>query len=163
MGDSRLSPPNVKFEMSSGYPNGKDKKLYVQVLSSVAEVRTVDVQVRITGIHTALKAAGARVITREEPIVKEGSQGRVLERTGFGGGMWAPAAENRGQQPVSKGELQKSVFLEAKRKPIAFQTKQSGKRSQMWPRDELGRELNLVMWKSSVTSEESVSLFISWA
>lgn len=66
VGDPRLCPPNVKFEMSSGYPNGKDKKLYVLVLSSVAEVRTVDVQVGITGIHTALKA-GKSLQSKKDP------------------------------------------------------------------------------------------------
>lgn len=48
-------------------------KLSMQVLSSVEEVRTVDRQVGITGIHIAFTAVGAGVITWDEYIVEERS------------------------------------------------------------------------------------------
>lgn len=57
--------------MPSRYPNGKDKKLYIQVLSSVEEVRTVDKQAGITGFHMAFQAMGAGVITWDEHTKKD--------------------------------------------------------------------------------------------
>lgn len=41
---------NVKLGMPSRYPSGKDGKLDTLVLSSVGEVRAVDMQVGTTGI-----------------------------------------------------------------------------------------------------------------
>lgn len=94
---------NVKFKMPSRYPSGKDRKLYVQVLSSEEEVRTVDMQAGITGIHTTFQAMRAGVITWEEHTVKEGSQSRALERTVFGGGMWGPSKGYQREAASVKG------------------------------------------------------------
>lgn len=65
------------------------QKTEVQDLSSVGEVRTVDMQVRISGIQTALKALGAGAITQgKHGVVEEiKSQSRALEGTAFGSGV----------------------------------------------------------------------------
>lgn len=79
---------NVQLGMPSRYPSGKDGKLDTLVLSSVGEVRAVDMQVGTTGIEITFKAMGAGVITYGEHIVEDiVSQNRVLERTAFGGGV----------------------------------------------------------------------------
>lgn len=94
--------------MPSRYPNGKDRKLYIQVLSSVEEVRAVDKQAGITGFHITFQAMRAGVITWDEHTVKEGSQSRAPGKNHSW--RWctgAQAKDTKGKQPVSKDELQK--------------------------------------------------------
>lgn len=55
----------------------------------MGEVRTLDLQVGISGIQTALKAMGAGVIIQGKHVVEEERQSpsRALERTAYGSGV----------------------------------------------------------------------------
>lgn len=128
------------------------------------EVRTVDTQVRISGIQTALKALGAGAITQgKHGVVEEiKSQSRALEGTAFGSGVLGTHKRDQEEAASIQGQSLEEEYAVTGPKRRSISEWREWKLGQRLPRGQLGKGLYLVTWKSLVTLTGSVSLFISW-
>lgn len=122
-------------------------------------------QVRISGIQTALKALGAGAITQgKHGVVEEiKSQSRALEGTAFGSGVLGTHKRDQEEAASIQGQsLEEEYAVTGPKRRSISEWRGSGKLGQRLPRGQLGKGLYLVTWKSLVTLTGSVSLFISW-